>query len=269
MMSGKYDPPNKAELIAQFRRTPSTAELMIADAERGLSAKEQAGSDASRARSALLSNSLTRAGAHTQARAMSPQNPKRGRKPVVTAENVEAVCKRIAEGDTEQAALLFVGIGQSTWTDAKRNSNDLQARVRAARGEWAQLRYQRHVAARYESQMARSAGLKVLKPQPIKQASLVVWHLVHRVPLNLAAIPATEITQACERFSLSADRWHRQESAFGLMKQVYDRRRQLRGYNPIRPDAEQQQQSAPAWLSDESTTYGPQYALLEEMGLRI
>jgi hypothetical protein len=59
-----------------------------------------------------------------------------------------------------------------------------------------------------------------------------VWHLTARIPLNIVAIPETEIVRACERFNLSLETWHRQESAFGLLKKVYSRRAQLRGQQP-------------------------------------
>jgi hypothetical protein len=52
-------------------------------------------------------------------------------------------------------------------------------------------------------------------------------------PLHFAAIPETEISQACERFNLPLETWRRQESAFGLLKKVYARRAQLRGQQPL------------------------------------
>jgi hypothetical protein len=49
------------------------------------------------------------------------------------------------------------------------------------------------------------------------------------VPLNFAAIPETEIIQACERFNLPHETWRRQEHAFRLLKQVYAKRAAIRG----------------------------------------
>jgi hypothetical protein len=79
----------------------------------------------------------------------------------------------------------------------------------------------------------RSANREALKPQPTHQAKLVVWYLMYCVPLYWAAIPDTEIAKACERFNLPLETWLRQERAFGLLKEVYSRRAQLRGQQPL------------------------------------
>jgi hypothetical protein len=57
----------------------------------------------------------------------------------------------------------------------------------------------------------------------------VAWHLTFRVPLNYAAIPETEIAQACERFNLPLETWMRQEGTFSLMRKVYAKRAKIRG----------------------------------------
>lgn len=72
-------------------------------------------------------------------------------------------------------------------------------------GVWSALRHAQRGAALYSSQTARAAGRKALKPQPIHQANLVVWHPTFRVPLNFVAVAEKEITAACERFNLSQD----------------------------------------------------------------
>ena len=97
---------------------------------------------------------------------------------------------------------------------------------------WARLRHQQHAAALFKSQTARAAGRKALKPQPTHQAKLVIWHLTFRVPLQFAAIPETEIVQACERFNMALETWRRQERAFGLLKKVYAKRAAIRGQQP-------------------------------------
>jgi len=81
----------------------------------------------------------------------------------------------------------------------------------------------------YESQAARSATRKALKPQPTHQAKLVVWYLTTRVPLNLAAIPETEIVQACEWSNFPIETWQRQERTFGLLQKVYAKRAAICG----------------------------------------
>ncbi len=86
-----------------------------------------------------------------------------------------------------------------------------------------------HAAALFESQAARSAGRKALKPQPTYQAKLVMWRLMYRVRLDFAVIPEQEIAAACERFSISLETWQRQERAFGLMSKVYAKRSAIRG----------------------------------------
>ena len=213
-VSGKYDPPVKAELLAQFRRTPSTVELMVAAAEAQFPPKVKAEDDASRARPVEDSQS---------------QPIKRGRKPVVTPERVQTICELLAWGESELSACLRAGIGLTAWNVAKRSDAGLREGITSARDDWARLRHAQRAAALYESQVARSAGQKALKPHPTKQANMVFWHLVKRVPLNFVAIPETEITIACERFRISTDTWRRQERAFSLMRKVYSKRAAIRG----------------------------------------
>jgi hypothetical protein len=167
--------------------------------------------------------------------------PKRGRKPVVTPERVQLICQLLARGESEQAACLRAGIGLTAWSAAKRKSADLCERIASAREDWARLRHAQHAAALYASQSARDASRKALKPRPICQAKLVVWHLTTRVPLNVVAIPQTEIERACEQFNLSLDTWQRQERAFGLLKKVYAKRAAIRGQQ----QQQQQQRQTP------------------------
>jgi hypothetical protein len=108
----------------------------------------------------------------------------------------------------------------------------LRQRIAEARDDWARLRHAQHAAALYASQSTRAANRKPLKPQPIRQAKLVAWHLTFRVPLNFAAIPEADTKEACERFGMSLDTWQRQERAFGLLSKVYAKRAKLRGEQP-------------------------------------
>ena len=213
-MIGKYDPPNKAALLAQFNRTPSTVELAVAAAEAQFPPKAKADDEASRARVSEDASSQPR---------------KRGRKPVVTPERVQMICGLLAHGESEKSACIRAGLGLTAWNTAKRSDADLRARIAEARDDWARLRHARHAAALYESQSMRAANRKALKPRPTHQAKLVAWHLTYRVPLNFAAIPETEIAQACERFNLSLETWTRQERAFGLLRKVYAKRAKIRG----------------------------------------
>jgi hypothetical protein len=120
----------------------------------------------------------------------------------------------------------------TAWNSAKRSDAALRERIAGARDDWARLRHARHAAALYESQAMRAANRKALKPQPTYQAKLVAWHLTYRIPLQFAAIPATEIREACERFNLSLETWMRQERAFGLLRKVYAKRAKIRGEQP-------------------------------------
>lgn len=217
-MPGKYDPADKAQLLAQFRRTPSTCELMVAAAEAQFPPKMKSEGDASRA---TLSED-----------AENCQPRKRGRKRVVTADKVQMICRLLALGETEWAACLRAGIGSTAWNAAKRANPGLRDRIASARDEWAQLRHVRHAVALYESQSDRDANRKALKPQPTKQAKWMVWHLITRVPLNFAAIPEKEIVSACNRCGLHLETWRRQEAAFGLMRKIYEKRARIRGQQP-------------------------------------
>jgi hypothetical protein len=217
-MAGKYDPPNKAELLARFNRTPSTVELAVAAAEAQFASKMKADDDASRAGVSEDSNSQPR---------------KRGRKPVVTPERVEMICKLLAKGESENSACIRAGIGVTAWNTAKRSDAGLRERIAVARDDWARLRHARHAAALYESQFMRAANRKALKPQPTRQAKLVAWHLTYRVPLHFAAIPEADIKDTCERFNMPLETWTRQERAFGLLRKVYAKRAKIRGEQPL------------------------------------
>jgi hypothetical protein len=224
-MSGKYDPPNKAALLAQFRRTPSTVELVVAAAEAQFPPNVKADDDASRARMGEHSKLL--------AHAMDSQPRKRGRKPVVTPERVQIICGLVAHGESEKSACIRAGIGLTAWNAAKRSDPGLEERIAGARDEWARLRHAQHAAALYESQSMRAANRKALKPQPTRQAKLVAWHLTYRVPLHFAAIPESEIAAACEQFNMHIETWRRQERAFGLLRKVYANRARIRGEQPL------------------------------------
>jgi hypothetical protein len=160
---------------------------------------------------------------------------KRGRKPVLTPERVTIIWDLLAKGESERSACLRAGVGQTTWSTAKRADASLRARIAEARDQWAQLRHARYIATLHESQAMRAANRKAIKPQPTYQAKLVAWHLTFRVPLNYAAIPETEIAQACERFNLPLESWTRQERTFGLMRKVYAKRAKIRGDQPPIP----------------------------------
>jgi len=216
-MTGKYDPPNKPELLAHFRRTPSTVELAVAAAEAQFPAKTKTDDDASRARVTEDSMSATR---------------KRGRKPVVTPDRVKMICELIAHGESEKSGCIRAGIGLTAWNTAKRSDAGVRERIAEARDDWARLLHARHAAGLYESQAMRAANRKALRPRPTHQAKLVAWHLTYRVPLHFAAIPEAEIAKACERFNLSLETWKRQEGAFSLLRKVYAKRAKLRGEQP-------------------------------------
>ena len=160
---------------------------------------------------------------------------KHGRKPVLTLERVKIICDLLAKGESERSACLRAGGGQTTWSTAKRAEASLRARIAEARDQWAQLRHARYIATLRESQAMRAANRKAIKPQPTYQAKLVAWHLTFRVPLNDAAIPETEIAQACERFNLPLETWTRQERTFGLMRKAYAKRAKIRGEQPPIP----------------------------------
>lgn len=219
-MPGKYDPPEKAQLLATFRRTPSTPELMVAAVEAQFPPKVKSEDNASHARAIEDHEGC--------------QSLKRGRKRVVTAEKVQMICGLLAIGETERSACIRAGIGSTAWNAAKRVDSGLRERIASARDDWARLRAAQHAAALYESQSARDANRKVLKPRPTKQAMLVVWHLTYRVPLHHAAIPEADIVTACERFKMHLETWQRQERAFGLMRKVYAKRASIRGHQPAR-----------------------------------
>ena len=145
------------------------------------------------------------------------------------------ICDLLATGESEQSGCLRAGIGSTAWNTAKRANASLRVQIAQARDQWARLRHARHTAALHESRAMRAANRKAIKPQPTYQAKLVAWHLTFRVTLNYAAIPETEIAQACERFNLPLETWTRQERAFGLMQKVYAKRAKIRGEQPPIP----------------------------------
>ena len=154
-----------------------------------------------------------------------------GRKPVVTPARKTFICELLAKGSTEKAACLRAGIGETAWTDAKKRDADLRAMIAAARDRWADLRHRQYMAARLESQCHRSATRKALPVTPTKSARFVMWRLI-RLPLNIVVIPENEIEAACQPSGIVVDQWHRQDAAFGLMRQVYAKRAKIRGERP-------------------------------------
>ena len=236
-MSGKYDPADKAQLLADNPRIDSTVELMVATAAAQFPKKVKTDDDASRASSG---DALETA---------QPQ-PKRGRKPVVTPERTQTICELLARGESERSGCMRAGIGLTAWNAAKRADAHLRERIACARDDWARLRHRQHAAALYESQSARAAARKALKPQPTHQAKLVMWHLISRVPLHFAAIPDEEIQKACEKFSISIETWRRQERVFGLLKKVYAKRAAIRGQEP--PSAIWPSQQFHDWPSEDA-----------------
>jgi hypothetical protein len=75
-----------------------------------------------------------------------------------------------------------------------------------------------------------------------------MWHLTYRVPLHFAAIPETEIGQACERFNMPCETWRRQERAFCLLRKVYAKRAAIRGQQP--PSVPEWMQQVQDWPSE-------------------
>jgi hypothetical protein len=217
---GRYDPPDKAQLMSQFRRTPSMPELMVAATEAQFPPKVSSNGDASRA--ILLDNG----------QCPNSQPQKRGRKTVVTAAKVQRICELLSLGESECSACVRAGIGLTAWNAAKRDSVTIRERIASARDDWARLRHARLVAARYESQAARDASRKALRPEPIRQAKWMVWNLATRVPLNFVVIPEGEIASACKRCGLHLETWRRQDAAFGLMRKIYEKRAKIRGEQP-------------------------------------
>src|SRR5438477_7453400 len=117
LKNGKYDPPNKERLLAANPRIDSTCELMVAAAEAQFPPKVKDDESASRAEPA-----------ESVAAAV-----KRGRKRVVTQERVEKICHALAQGESETAACLRVGIGLTAWNAAKRVNAELRAQIASAR----------------------------------------------------------------------------------------------------------------------------------------
>ncbi len=132
-MSGKYDPPNKEQLVADNPRISSTVKLMVAAAGARFPPKVKTEDKALCAGAAGDSKVLP----HTQARAMDHPNLKRGRKRVVTLEKIHMICGRITNGETEQSACIRAGISSTAWNAAKRSDANLRERIAGARDDWA------------------------------------------------------------------------------------------------------------------------------------
>ena len=112
MMSGKYDPPDKVQLLATFRRTPSIPELISGSNGTRFTPKVKADGDASHA-NPMENESL-------ETHAVGCQSSKRGRKPVVTP---------------ERGALISAGVGGTSWNAAKRVDAALRERIASARDD--------------------------------------------------------------------------------------------------------------------------------------
>ena len=233
---GKYDPPDKAALLKANPHLTSIVEVAVESALLEMPEKPHRNPDSSRATETENAKSPPR----TQARAVSlhkqnkvPKAGKRGRKSAITPQKVDLICDRLKQGETEQLALVFAGVSSSVWYAAKQRDNDLQERVNQAREQWARTKHAKLAATLFESQWARGAERRALRPRPTKQVEMVKWALTYRVPLNVVAFSSTEIEAACQQFNLHVDTWQRQSAAFGLLPKIYRRRALLRGQQPV------------------------------------
>src|SRR4051794_13473653 len=124
----------------------------------------------------------------------------RGRRPTLTPERVEKILQFVAEGDTEFAAAIRAGSAPPTWYSYKRRHPSVQACVDDAKAQAAAKRYEAHKAALREAYILRAANRRPRskKSSATKQARVVLWMLIYRVPLNIPTIPEPEIRRACE-----------------------------------------------------------------------
>ena len=158
------------------------------------------------------------------------QTPKRGRKAVVTPERVQLIfarCWRAAKASERLVSEpeLVSRPGMLLSETAQICASVLHRLV--AIGQGFDMRSMRQLCMRVR-QLDRQRARR-FKPQPTHQAKLVVWYLTTRVPLNLEAIPETEIVQACEWSNFPIETWQRQERTFGLLQKVYAKRAAICG----------------------------------------
>lgn len=245
MKPGKYDPPNKEEILNQYPQIRTIGEIISGKPfNTVLPEKAKDGEGSSRASEEL-----------------SSQTPiKRGRKAIVTPPRIEIVCEVLSKGGSERAACLKAGIGSTAWNHAKKTQEELRVKIVAVREVWAQLKYKRHMHALYESQSMRAATHKAKRPKPTHQAKMVMWYLTTRIPLNVVALTREQEQKACEEFNYFLDQWDRQKTAFGLMKKTYKKRAELRGQNPQELQAERAE-SMKRFVGNNGTVFGANYGV--------
>ncbi len=247
MKLGKYDPPNKEEMLKNNPGASTLGDLLRPYRE---IRKPLDYEDLAKMENLNISNQEDDA---------SRARRKKGRKRVLTPEKIRLICKTIEEGATEKASRIKAGVSGAVFYEAKRTDVAFQQVLAEAHQRWTDLRFRRHQAALYASQSMRAAGLKAKRPTPTQQAGLVHWHLTFNVPLYFAAITREQEDEACKRFGYCLDQWDRQKEAFGLMQKIYRKRAKLRGENPQAMAPKSVYETSPqpmAWNSKIENSYG-------------
>jgi hypothetical protein len=151
-----------------------------------------------------------------------------GRPTVITPENIERLLALIAQGDKETHACILAKMSYSAWAAFKRNNPQINENIEAAKTVAAVNKYQKKQTTLQESNALRQSNRKAKEPKPTHQASMVKWKLI-TLPLNIVAISDDQIREACRSVNMSYDFFMRQNSVFGIMKKVYERRTEIRG----------------------------------------
>lgn len=192
-----------------------------------------------------------------QGEGTSPTIRPRGRKKVLTPSRIAIICEAIVKGATERAARLLGGVCAAVFYATKKNDPAFRKAIEEARQKWANVRHLQHRNALEASRWLRAGRRKPKRPEPIVQAKLIAFHLIHRVPLTLASISPKEEQEACIEWNLPFDAWQRQKEAFKLMQKIYKKRAELRGQNPQVMQAEESQPIRRVFRNQ--TDYNPTY----------
>ena len=245
MKPGKYDPPDKERIMRENLNVCYLWQVIDSYQKPQFTPFPSVEDDASREKTEVTSTFQNQ----------QTNSMKRGRKTVVTNNQILFICKTISEGATEKGACLQAAISVTAWNKAKKRCPEIRSKITEARKKAAELKYKQYQLARYESQIFRLAGKKAKRPQPTHQANLVMWHLIYRVPLNFTAIPQEEIQKACEQFNYTVGQWQRQATVFGLWDKIYAKRAKIRGDELLKQQSPRVFLNAPQ-SEDDDSDYG-------------
>jgi hypothetical protein len=158
----------------------------------------------------------------------------RGRPWVYDVETGRSIAASIAEGTSKKQACLKAGVAYSSFMRWQRQKRSLRRSVEKAKRMWRDSqRMERDLAVLLSEEpveLDNCSNRHNRRPyrdpnaQPVKWMKLIVWWLVHRVPIDMIITPTVEAA-ACARFKIPEWKWEEAKKRFpSLLPKVNQKR---------------------------------------------